>query len=122
MTSKLSAEVSKLLLLAHGRLLFMLKSCSFERPTEQFQHRNLIDRCFFHLRGMRGLQKPQGEQYSYNFNEEASIAASKLNRITKMLWAGRDNDKMMLEVILKAWGEKKSKNSFFLIEKHKILI
>ena len=39
-----------------------------------------------------------------------------------MVRASRDNSKIMLEVMLEAWGKKINKNIFFLIEKDKILI
>ena len=35
----------------------------------------------------------------------------------KMLWASRDNGKMMLDVILKAWIEKNEQKYVFLIKK-----
>ena len=114
MTSKQTAEASKLLLLAHGRLFIDAKSMHIERPTEQFQHQKLLDSCFFPTKGYDGVffQTLSG-MLSPFFNEAASIAASNLNRTTKMLRASIENGKMMLEVMLEAWGEKNKQKYVF---------
>ena len=78
----------------------------FERPTEKFQCQKVSETAIFLTsRGMRGhedhflLRKPP-------CSLQVELEASKLHCNKKIVWAIRDNDKMMLEVILEAWFEK----------------
>ena len=98
MTSKLTAEASKLLLLAHSLLLIVQKRVHFERPPEDFQYPNQLH-LLFYIQGYRGLKDLNWDCTLISFNEAASIAASKFHYQPKMLRASRENGKMMLEVI-----------------------
>ena len=86
----------------------------FERPIEKFQCPNLLETSYlFYIQGYEGSLSPQGVLNILFSNEEASMQPPSCIRSLqivmgnqKMVWASRDNGKMMLEVILEALVEK----------------